>query len=43
MKRATNGKKRGTTSRYRGVTLFSREGKYHAVVMVDRKRIHLGM
>lgn len=35
--------KTGTTSKYRGVTLFASQGKYQAFVKVDGRRIHCGM
>lgn len=37
------GAKVGTTSKYRGVTLFASQGKYQAFVKVEGKRIHCGM
>jgi hypothetical protein len=40
---ATTGTKKGTTSSYSGVTLFSNQRKYQAFVRVAKKRIHLGM
>jgi hypothetical protein len=41
--RPSTGAKKGTTSSYSGVTLFSNQRKYQAFVRVARKRIHLGM
>lgn len=37
------GAKIGTTSKYRGVTLFAAQGKYQAFVKIDGRRIHCGM
>jgi hypothetical protein len=37
------GSKTGTTSRYRGVTLFKAQGKFQAFVKIDGQRIHCGM
>lgn len=37
------GTKTGTTSRYRGVTLFRAQGKFQAFVKIGGRRIHCGM